>query len=197
MNRSAAFFNVDTQQPSEDASGLIYRPRVQPLSGKLDRLLAFARAHDIVVVATACVNAGSVQGSLEPDGAFVSIDGSPGSFESRLHDYRTIFLEKRTCGSPAANVRERAYDVFHANPNAARVVRALGATDWFVFGDSVGYCFRSTVEGLLELGLRVTVLSDVVGKGIDTDAEMERVLAALEARGARLMPMAEALAGLS
>ena len=197
MNRRVAFFNVDTQQPSEDRSGLVYRSRVQHLADKIDALLEFAEHRDIFVLSTVCVNAGPVQHVLESSTLFVPIEVEPGAWQRTLPDCRGAYLEKRTCGSPKENVRLRAYDVFHSNPNAAELVRCLGIEHWVVFGDSARYCFRSTVEGLLALGCQVTALTDVVGKGIDSEDDKVALLQELEHKGARLAHARELLDGLT
>jgi len=194
MNRDVAFFNVDTQQPSEDRTRLVFRTRVEPIAEGIAKLLRHAVSHDIFVVSTACVNAGPVHRALHPETMFVSMDASPASWTPSLLGARALFLEKRTCGGPEANTRERAYDVFHSNPNAGRVIRALDIPRWVVFGDSAGYCVRSTVEGLLALGCEVSIVADVVGKGIDSDEASAEVLRALERQGASLDCLDDVLA---
>lgn len=196
MNRDVAFFNVDTQQPSEDRRHLVVRPRVRDLAGRIEALLRFAARRDIFVLSTVCVNAGPVRHVLEPGTLFVPIEAEPHRWQPTLPDCRAAFLEKKTCGTPADNVRLRAYDVFHSNPNAAPLVRALGIPHWVVFGDSARYCFRSSVEGLLSLGCGVTALTDVVGRGVDSEQDKVALLRELERRGARLAGSRQLMDGL-
>lgn len=197
MNRSIAFFNVDTQQPSEDGRSLVFRPRVEPIRPALESLLAFAERAGIVTLATACVNAGPLRHLLGPDALFVSLDADAGPRPDDLRSRRLIWLEKRSCGSPELNRQYRAFDVFTANPHIPDVLARLSIPHYAVFGDAVGYCVRSTAEGLLRRGFRVTLLSDAVANGVDTDEVRGQVLADLSARGARLMTTSDLIWELS
>lgn len=190
-----AFFDVDTQQPAADMRGLVFRPRVQPFADNLERLLATAKDRNIIVVSTACVNAGPIERALSPDVLFIGIDDDPSCWENKIHSYRCFFVQKRSHGGPAINIRTRAFDPFVANPNADRLIRALDVERWVVFGDSAGYCFRSTVEGLLRRGCCVTALSDTVGVGVDSVEVRDSVLLELERRGATLRRSADVMAG--
>lgn len=184
MRKDLAFFNVDTQQPSEAMDTLVFRPRVAPFEPRLAALLDFARDNDILTVCSACVNAGPVEQVLPPDALFVSTDADAVDWRERLDGHRTVWIEKRTCGSPEINVQQRAFDLFHANPHMADVLRELGIPHYVVFGDSVGYCTRSTAEGLLRLGYGVTLVSDAIGQGIDSEQRRDEVIESLRDRGA-------------
>lgn len=187
MNRSFALFNVDTQQPAADGSGIVFRPRVEPIAPMLDRLLRFAREHDVLLVWTACVNAGPLRRFLGDDTLYVGLQKQGDLPPAALERHKAIYLEKGPClRSPDENLRMRTYDLFHANPNAERILRRIEIPRWIVFGDSVGYCIRTTVEGLLRLGRRVTLLTDAIGPGTLTEAGKDEALAALRAQGAEL-----------
>jgi len=183
MGENLAMFNVDTQQPSESTDRLVFRPRVAPFEARLAALLDYARTNDIVTVCTACVNAGPVQRVLPDDALFVPMDADV-DWRACLDGHRTIWIEKRSCGSPEINVRQRAFDLFCANPHIADILGELGIPNYIVFGDSVGYCVRSTAEGLMRLGYRVTLVSDAIGRGVDSEAACRQVIGSLQEMGA-------------
>ena len=184
MRKDLAMFNVDTQQPSESMDRLVFRPRVAPFEARLAAMLDCARANGILTVCSACVNAGPVQRVLPDDAMFVPMDSNAVDWRGRLDGHRTIWVEKRSCGSPEINIRQRAFDLFCANPHIADLLGELGIGHYIVFGDSAGYCVRSTAEGLMRLGYRVTLVSDAIGQGIDSEAARRKVIDSLRSMGA-------------
>ncbi len=196
MRRDVAFFNVDTQQACPRGRGLVFRERVAEMAGRLARLIDFARRRDFVLVWTACVNAGPVRHALSEDTLFIGMDDRPDDWAARLPSRRVVFLEKRTCGSPAENVRTMAYEVFHANPNANAVIRAIDIPRWAVFGDSAEYCLQGAARALMALGREVVVLGDAVGKGTGGEQDKARVLESLARDGAEVRTVDEFLADL-
>jgi hypothetical protein len=189
-------FNVDTQEPAASMDRLVIRPRMAPFGAQVEALLRFAEAHDVTVVSTACVNAAPVAAVLPPEAVFVPTDAGETAWRDRLGgDCRRVWIEKRSCGSREANVGQRAFDPFHANPHAAEAVRSLGISHYAVFGDSAAYCLRCTAEGLLGLGCRVTLLADAIGPGIDDERRKAEVLAELRLLGATVTTTGEFLAG--
>ncbi len=193
MKTAVGFFNVDTQQPAENRGKLVFRPRVEPFAALLKRLLDFAEANDILVVHTACVNAGLVEEAVSRDALFVRADDVESRWSAGLEHCRAVYLQKLSCGGPEENVKNRAFDVFHANPNASRLLERLDIRHWVVFGDSVRFCLQSTARGLLALGYEVTAPSDAVGPGVDTEAVKAEVLQGLARDGVRLETVAEFL----
>jgi len=193
MKSVFGLFNVDTQQPSDSHRCLVFRPRVEPIAEVLQRLLDFAAATDTPIVHTACVNAGPVEQVISDNTLFIPIDDDETRWGSRLARYKAVYLQKVSCGSPEENVRTRAYDIFHANPNTVGVLARMGITRWGVFGDSVRFCLQSTVRGLLSLGYDVTALADAIGPGIDSEAVKTDILRQLARDGARVETVAEFL----
>lgn len=187
MTERIGFFNVDTQQPREHGQGLIFRPRVQPIEDRLHQLLKFAERGEWPLVSTACVHAGPIEPALDDTVLFIPIEAPKEQWRPRLDGCRKFFLEKRTCGSREVNVSQRAFDVFHSNPNAPRLIRALDVEHWIVFGDSAAYCVLSTARGLLDLNLAVTVLTDAVAPGGASLSEAEDAMRELEGLGASLL----------
>lgn len=197
MRRDVGFFEVDSREVSACGDGLAYRLRVASFETRLGQLTRFARAGRIPVVCTPCVNAGPVGHALGEDVVFVSACNGGCPPAGSLRGLAEIWLERKNCGSPECNYRAGAHDIFSWNPNADVVLRALGIPKWVVFGDSVGYCLRATVIGLLRMGSEVTVVEDAVGPGTLSDREAEAVLRELQARGARMATTDRIIADLS
>jgi len=188
IRRDLACWDVDSREPGSRPGQLVFRERVAVLVPQLEQLLQAARARGSVVVSTICIRRELQAADLPPDALYVDTEpaADDGELDRAAAASQNIVVHRESCGSSVQNIRHRAFDVFHANPNATRIVRAVGADRWVVFGDSLGYCLRSTVEGLLRHGQAVTVVKDVAGQGIDTPARAREILAELERAGATL-----------
>lgn len=195
MRDDLAIFDVDTHEPAENGDGLVVRPRMAPLAGQVEAVLQWARGAGVRRVRTACLNAGVMAESVDPGAVFVPADAADDAWRGAVADAREIWIAKRTCGSPLANRRARAFDLFCANPHIADVLGLLDVSHYAVFGDSAGYCTRSTAEGLLRLGRRVSLLTDAIGPGIDDERRKAKVLDELAGLGAKLASTRDLLAG--
>ena len=194
MKNDIAFFNVDTQQPSEDMDRLVFRPRVTPMVSQLQAMLDFADANDVLTVCTACVNAGPVEKVLPEGALFISAAADDVRWFGHLDGFRQIWIQKLACASRDLNIENRVFDLFYTNPHTGYVVEELLIPHYVVFGDSAGYCTRTTAEGLLRLGYQVTLISDAIGKGINTEQEKEVILQELCDEGAKCCTTEEFLA---
>jgi nicotinamidase-related amidase len=164
MTAAWALFDVDTRERFGAPDGPVFRKRAQIVRPQVEQLLEAAGRSGVPVVATACANPACVPlaGELGPSELWVPQDHCEHDWAHHLQGCRFVLFEKRTAGSVEANIRERVWETFSRNGNAAQVVRELNAQEWAVFGHSAEYCVATTVRGLLALGCSVTILSDAV-----------------------------------
>lgn len=188
IDNRIAYFDVCTREPSPSGDGLTLRRRVNRIQDQLTRILRFAEANRQRVVSTPCLHASPIESVLPKTACFVTYEAETDSLKSDVEQAREIFLEKRGCGSAEDNMRCRAFDVFHANPNAARVIQWIDVPHWIVFGTSMEYCVQSAAESLLKkFGRTVTVLQDAVVNGPGGDDAKRESLQWLESQGATLL----------
>jgi len=86
-------------------------------------------------------------------------------------------------GAPQIIVEKQTLDVF-SNSNFARLLAKYPEDECAVFGVATDYCVRFAVDGLLDAGRKVRVVTDAI-RAIDEDRS-EKLLAGWAARGAKL-----------
>jgi nicotinamidase/pyrazinamidase len=100
-----------------------------------------------------------------------------------LLDHQQIFIEKQTL------------DVFD-NPHTEKILEQLPPdAEFLVFGVVTELCVRCAAKGLLDRGLRVSVITDAIEQ-LDPAAGL-KTIAELTAAGAKLITTNEALARLN
>lgn len=85
-------------------------------------------------------------------------------------------------------VEKQALDVF-TNPHWEKLLAMHPDDECVVIGVATDYCVRHVVEGLLERGRKVAIVTDAI-RGIDA-AGSERLLEGWRVRGARLITSSE------
>ena len=123
--------------------------------------------------------------------------GNEDGWESRLSDYSLIYLEKTTCGDPRLNYQYRAFDVFHGNHNAGRLLVLLDIPTWVVYGNGFELCVASAVEGILKAGRSVRLVTDVLAQNAGgyadygTERSKARAIVQLREKGAETLSLQE------
>jgi nicotinamidase-related amidase len=197
MKYNIGLWEVDCRELSKDGRTWVLRQRVQPLAAKLDRLNDFARKHELATVFTACCSARMPQRAGRDDFLFVPVSGNENGWESRLSDYSLIYLEKTTCGDPLLNFQYRAFDVFHGNHNAGRLLMLLDIPTWIVYGNGFELCVASAVEGILRAGCSVRLLTDILAQSAGgygdygTERSKARAIGQLGEKGAETLSLQE------
>ena len=197
MKYNIGLWEVDCRELSEDGKTLQFRQRVEPLVAKLNELYDFARKRKLTTVFTTCCSGKMPQKGNRKDFLFVPLQGNETGWESRLGDYPLIYLEKVACGDPRLNFQCRAFDVFHGNRNAERLLFLLDISNWIVFGNGFELCVASSVEGILGAGYRVQLITDVLalsagGYGdFGTEESKARVIDELHAKGVEILSLRE------
>jgi nicotinamidase/pyrazinamidase len=188
-----AFVDVDSQLDFLYPAGALYVPGAERIVPAIARLNRYAAAHGIPVIST-------TDAHFEDDIEFRQwpphcISGTWGQrkAEATLLDRRVVIPNRDCQIEPAAQmvVEKQTVDVFQA-PNLARVVEALGAESFVVYGVVTEICVQFAARGLLKMGKRVTVVTDAIKELGPTDT-----LEQLAAEGAKLVTVSELLAASS
>ena len=159
------FFDVDTQLDFLYPAGALYVPRAEGIVPAIERLNRYAAAHGIPVLSTADAHA-------EDDPEFAAwpphcIAGTWGQHKAAatLLD-KCVTIPNRECefsleGAEQIVVEKQSVDVFTAR-NLPRILQALGADRFVVYGVVTEICVRSAVRGLLATGKPVVVVADAI-----------------------------------
>jgi len=203
------FWDVDTQVDFMHADGKLYVPDAVAIIPTLQRLSAWAHAHDIRVIASADDHeAGHRELSDTPDWKTTfpphCMRGTPGQrkiAETALRNPLVIEPEPQDAAALAARVRAHDGDIlFHkhwfdvfTNANVGAVLDALAPDTVVLYGVATDVCDRYAIEGLLARTppLRLFAVTDAM-KPIDATAEAA-LFADWKARGVRLITSTELL----
>lgn len=159
------FVDVDTQLDFLSPSGALYVPGAERILPAIERLNRYAAAHAVPVVSTADAHA-------EDDPEFAHwpphcIAGTIGQHKpaATLLEGRTV-VPNRECALSLAGVQQvvvekQSVDVFEAF-NLRRVLDALAADCFVVYGVVTEICVWHAARGLLALHKPVTVVTDAV-----------------------------------
>ncbi|MBZ5506134.1 MAG: nicotinate phosphoribosyltransferase [Acidobacteriia bacterium] len=207
VSPQTVFWEVDVQRDFMSPDGKLYIPGAEAIIPNVQRLIEVVRRGQVFLISEVdahlmddpelsewpphCLK-GTPGAELIPEGCAATRLVVPNQkgyvFPKDLSQYQQIVLEKNTL------------NVFD-NPNTDILLGQIGPqglpmldrdAEFVVFGVVTEYCVRCTVEGLLDRGRRVAVVIDAIqpldpGKG-------QRVLVDAQARGARIVTTAEALA---
>ncbi len=161
MAKRFGFFDADCLEVTDDNS-LGLRPRVKPLTDKLNRLYQFVAENKAVLVFTTCCSGQMlVQGSRN-DILFVPLAGQEQGWKAQTDQHKLIYLQKKAYGDPKINFSCRAFDVFAHNENAAALIKELAVDEGVVFVNGLDLCVDQAVKGILAAGGKVTFLADVM-----------------------------------
>jgi len=191
------FLDIDTQRDFLYPAGALYVPGAERIVPAIARLNRFAAAQGMPVISTADAHA-------EDDPEFRAwpphcVAGTWGQqkAESTLLA-RRIVIPNRECqlgdvrGAQQIVVEKQTVDVFRAI-NIGRVLDALEADRYVVYGVVTEICVYYAVRGLLETGRPVTVVSDAIEclKPVDS----WKAIAEMCAGGAMVAPADEICGG--
>ena len=187
-SRRFAFFNLCSRQRFGYDEPHEHRPRADPIESRLSQLYAFAEQHGIRVLYTQCVGGSRLPlgSSCRASTLMVRHDAGSSVWLPQLDMHREIFVERPSYGSPEANQRMRASDVFHSNTCAVTLVDQLDVAEWVTFGVAMQACVTSAVRGLLKQDQRVTILSDMVLSANRSELTVEESLQQMSSEGANI-----------
>lgn len=186
------FVDVDTQLDFLYPAGALYVPGAEAIIPAVARLNGYAVTHGIPVLSTADAH-------TENDPEFVSwpphcIAGSTGQHKAAATLLnRRVIIPNRDCdlsvtGVPQIIVEKQSIDVFSAR-NLGRLLEALQADRYVVYGVVTEICVRSAAFGLLGTQKPVVLVADAIKELRDTDAN--RTLEEFQARGGTVSSLSE------
>ena len=181
------FVDVDTQLDFLYPAGALYVPGAERIVATVARLNRYAAAHGIPVIST-------TDAHTEDDPEFKTWPHHCVAGATGQHKAHATLLEPRViipnsacplqiAGARQIVVQKQTVDAFQA-PNMRRVIEALGADEFFVYGVVTEVCVLHAVRGLLALARRVTLVPDAVQAL--TPAGSQAALAEMQAAGAAL-----------
>ncbi|MBI3665251.1 MAG: isochorismatase family protein [Acidobacteria bacterium] len=177
----------DTQKDFMLPAGALYVAGAERLIPVLARLFEAARARGVPVLS-------SVDAHAENDAEFAQwpahcVAGTTGQqkIPETLLAERAVIPNRAGVEIPEGAlqviVEKQTLDVF-SNPNFQRLLELYPDDECAVVGVATDYCVRCAVEGLLNAGRKVRVVTDAI-RAIDHETG-EKLLAQWEARGAAL-----------
>jgi nicotinamidase/pyrazinamidase len=188
------FVDVDAQLDFLFPAGALYVPGAERMVPAIERLNRYAAARGIPVLST-------MDAHSEDDPEFKTwpphcIAGTDGQ-----HKAAATLLEKRVvipnrdgaftlAGAEQILVEKQTVDVF-ATLTLSRVVEALGADRFIVYGVVTEICVLSAARGLLATKKQVAVVSDAV-KELQAD-EAGRAYAEIRSLGGSVTTLSEVL----
>ncbi len=187
-----AFVDVDSQLDFLYPAGALYVPGAERIVPAIAHLNRHAAAHGIPVIST-------VDAHFESDPEFRvwprhCVAGTIGQHkaEATLLEKRVV-IPNRECGLAIEGaqqivVEKHTVDVFAAM-NLARIVELTGAEHFVVYGVVTEICVLYAARGLLQLGKKVTVVTDAI-KSLKS-ADSERALAEIRGGGGACSAMAD------
>ena len=182
------FVDVDTQRDFLEPGASLFVGGSEAIRPNLARLTTFARANRIPIIATACAHeAADREDGFPPH----CIRGTPGQERvEETADPGTMVIEPGSGAVPQfpalhMTIHKRAYDVF-STPEAEQVFAVFAPHEptFVVYGVATDYCVRCAVDGLIDRGYPVAVVTDAV-RGVDPE-RAEAELARFASRGALL-----------
>ena len=161
------FFDIDTQVDFMRPTGALYVPGAEQIVPNLQRLMAWARAHDVPVISSADAH--------QPDDPEFKIwpphcvIGTPG--QRRIPETQFLAPVVIPCRAAAFQpparwvgqfiVEKPTYSV-EDNPNFDAMLRALSARRAVVFGVATEYCVRAVTLALRRRDFAVDVVVDAI-----------------------------------
>jgi nicotinamidase/pyrazinamidase len=198
MNESLVFLDSDTQVDFMLPEGSLYVPGAEEIIPNLERLMKYAREHEIPVISSADAHSPNDPSFSEwPPHCVV---GTPGQkrIPQTLLPSPTVIPNRPGAFRPPAKwtgqfiVEKQQYDI-STNVNFEAMLAALGPRRFVAFGVATDYCVRWSVMNLRKRGIPVDLVTDAI-KAISEEGERE-ALKEMAAAGIRRVSAAEVCAG--
>ena len=161
------FVDVDTQRDFMNEDGALYVPGAEDIKENLGKLTSFAQKKGIPILAT-------VDSHSEDDAEFKEFpkhcvkgtDGQKKIDETTFEDNENnVVFDKKTYNIYDTELGNENFLLELGNHNPDRVI---------IYGVALEICVAAAAQGLLELSIPITLVSDAV-KGIDKDACNETI----------------------
>jgi nicotinamidase/pyrazinamidase len=190
MAEPLVFFDIDTQVDFMLPHGKLYVPGAEKRIPNLARLIGFAKAHDIPVIASADAHSpDDPEFSLWPPHCVAGTPGQQRIPETSFANPTIVPCRAGAFRPPARwtgqTVLEKVTYNMADNPNFEEVLRSLGPHRAIVFGVATEFCVRASALALRERGLAVELVTDSI-QAI-TEEGGRRALEEMAAAGIRMV----------
>jgi nicotinamidase/pyrazinamidase len=183
------FVDIDTQRDFLEPTGALFVAGSDEILPNLARLTAFARVHDIPILATACSHhPDDPELNVFPPHCMAGTAGHERVAATACSDSVVLDVDERLSGEIPLHLTllKRELDVFSRPDADGLVIRyATGTPTFVVYGVATDYCVRAAVDGLLQRHCQVAIVADAV-RAIDASAE-SAILTDFARRGALLI----------
>jgi len=172
------FFDVDTQFDFVFPAGAMHVPGAERLPPTIARLNEFAAAQGILVLSNRRRASGERQRFTEYAAHYIRGTAGQCKPDSTLLAPRATLPEgtdflPRLDGVKQVLVEKSSVDYFR-NRNLTRLLTTLGVTNCAVYGVAAEEAVRHAAMGLLQLGVRVHLVTDAVGQVNESIARRAR-----------------------
>jgi nicotinamidase/pyrazinamidase len=176
-----AFFCVDLQQDFVRSGGALYVKGAEQLIPTFQEITRTAMSFDIPVIA-------SMDLHLQNDREFTIFPPHCIALTHGAELIREVCMGVEEGKSPRhipdVIITKQTYDVF-SNPLTEKIIKAVGAKKWCVYGVATDYCVRAAVLGLRKMRCRVDVFADAI-MGVAKDTT-EKAIAEMRTAGANFV----------
>ncbi len=177
------FFDVDTQLDFVYPAGALAVPGAEEIVTRLTELTRFAAANEIQIIST-------MDAHSEDDPEFKTwkphcVVGTAGQ--------QKIAGTLLTGAHPPQIIFEKQEIDLFTNPRLRPLLDGIKADRYIVYGVVTEYCVQSAAFGLLEMGARVTLITDAI-KSLDPSREQD-ILRRFQAQGGLTLECDQVLAG--
>ncbi|MFA5032082.1 MAG: hypothetical protein WC614_03580 [bacterium] len=176
IKQNIGFFESCSREVDDTGTKLIFRPRVELLAEKFNKLYDVASKANIPFLFTICCGVRMLEKNILSDILFIPMCPKDDKWTKYVKDYRQFYIQKNaTNGLKEKDLKKNDYfDTFKHNSNAVKLVKMLNVSEWIVFGNSLGissnFCVNNSILSLIRMGQKVTLLTDVLirsAKGYD------------------------------
>jgi nicotinamidase/pyrazinamidase len=188
------FVDVDTQFDFMDPAGKLYVPHAEDIIPNLVHLMAYARERTIPIISSADAHApDDPEFKIWPPHCVAGSDGQKRIKETTLPGVLTIPMHSAPFVAPEEwppqIILEKDVYETSANPNFDRILEALGAKRYVVFGVATEYCVRADVLSLRKRNKPVDLVVNAI-KAITADGG-RKAIDEMVAAGAELVTTAD------
>ena len=181
--------DVDTQFDFMDPQGKLYVPGAEQCVSALKRLIHKAHQKNISILSSVDAHPlDDPEFEHFPPHCLVNTPGQLKIPETLLEEAFVVpqrglpsSEKQRAKQAPQLILNKNVFDMYQ-NPNTAALLRESDANIAVVCGVATEYCVKAAVEGLLNQGLRVWMVTDAI-RGVDAH-QAQRALLTLEQAGA-------------
>lgn len=194
------FLDVDTQIDFLFPAGALYVPGAEDTVPNLTALTRHALAHGHQIISTVDAHAEDdpefkiwkphcIVETIGQRKAAATLTERPLILPGTATDFEPLLPQARQ--AKQIIVEKQMLDCF-SHPHLEPMLNALGADRYVVYGVATEFCVSCALEGLIELGKPVYLVTDAIC-GIDTEASRQ-VIKSFEAQGVALRSTADVIA---